>query len=252
MAGTAQTQNTQVFQAHSIQLAHRAFNLVIKYVFNEDKANRMSTNMSSSIMPSTNNDDKDAESKAWGRSMKSAVVFDLAYRDFDLAMQKEPKNLFILIWYAICVHWNTRYVTNSERIKILDAKATQLFGEAVSNCKVNVIAGNSRDRFLNRLFLPTASSATTSAITTMSNITSVISSFTLSKADILAIWAHVLHRESAYREGWIASIMLQSAVEKAQAAYELHPDKNNQYSSIFILWHKILIDQEKVITTLKS
>ena len=42
-------------------------------------------------------------------------------------------------------------------------------------------------------------------------------------------------------------MMLQSAVQKAQAAYELHPDKNNQYSSMFILWHKILVDQEKML-----
>ena len=186
------------------------------------------------------NADPDVDSKAWGRSMKSAVVFDLAYRDFELAVQKDSKNLFILIWYAICMYWNTRYVTNSEKIQVLDAKATELFGKAISNCKVKVITDNSRDSFLKRLFLPTSSSSISSTTTTMST-------FTLSEVDILATWADVLHRESRYREGWVASGMLQSAVEKAQAAYELHPDKNNQYSSTFILWHKILIDQEKLL-----
>ena len=38
-----------------------------------------------------NKRNQNGESKAWGRSMKSTVVFDLAYRDFDLALQKEPK-----------------------------------------------------------------------------------------------------------------------------------------------------------------
>ena len=242
MARITQPQKNQVFQTDSIQLAHRAFNLVSKYVFNEDNVADMSPNMSSSISSNRNNSNsnKDVESKAWGRSMKSAVVFELAYRDFELAVQKDSKNLFILIWYAICMYWNTRYAANSEKLQVLDAKATELFGKAISNCKVKVITDNTRDSFLKRLFLSTSSSSIPSITTTMS-------AFTLSKADILATWADVLHRESRYREGWVASVMLQSAVEKAQAAYELHPDKNNQYSSIFVLWHKILIDQEKLL-----
>ena len=64
---------------------------------------------------------------------------------------------------------------------------------------------------------------------------------------ILFAWAHTLHREAAFREGWSASQTIQQAVEKAQASYELNPDTNNHYSPIFLLWHKILADQEKVL-----
>lgn len=233
-----------------LQLAHRAFNLVGKYVFNEDNAT-MSTNTSSPSKSNRNNSkkNKDVESKAWGRSMKSTVVFDLAYRDFDLALQKDSTNLFILIWYATCIYWNTRYVTTNEKLQVLDAKAKMFFEKAISNCIVKIIANNSRDRILKSAFLPSSLSPVSSTATTMSNvnITSSLSSFTLSKADILFTWADVLHRESAYREGWNASIMLQSAVKKAQTAYEFSPDKNNQYSATFLLWHKILIDQEKLL-----
>ena len=117
MAGITRPQNNQVFQ-YSIQLAHRAFNLVSKYVFNEDNIATTSINMSLSIAANGKQNIADAESKAWGRSMKSAVVFDLAYRDFELAIQKDSNNLFILIWYAICVYWNTRYVRNSKKITL--------------------------------------------------------------------------------------------------------------------------------------
>ena len=61
-------------------IAQRAFNMVGKYVFNEDKH-------------SVSDNDSSAESTAWGRSMKSTVVFDLASRDFELSLQRDPKSL---------------------------------------------------------------------------------------------------------------------------------------------------------------
>ena len=235
-----------------LQIAQRAFNLVGKYVFNEDlqiasisysspQNNRMNNNNNNN----NNKRNQNVESKAWGRSMKSTVVFDLAYRDFDLALQKEPKNLCILIWYATCIYWNTRYVSTNEKKQLLDAKANMIFETTLSNCKLKVNANNSNGNNAH-MFLP-SSALSFSPNKKVSNSSIDFTSLALSKADILFIWADILHRESKHREGWNASIMLQKAVEKIQIAYELNPDTNKGYSSKFLLWHKILADQEQLL-----
>ena len=203
-------------------IAQRAFNMVGKYVFNEDKH-------------SVSDNDSSVESTAWGRSMKSTVVFDLASRDFELSLQRDPKSLTALLLYATCIYWNTRFVEGAEKKQLLDTKAGGLFERALNLCTLRSNPKNRNNNGPANIFPQSINTAMDA------------SERQLSKSDILFAWAHTLHREAAFREGWSASQTLQQAVEKAQASYELNPDTNNHYSPTFLLWHNILADQGKVL-----
>jgi hypothetical protein len=76
-----------------------------------------------------------------GDQMKSAVVFDLSVRDFELALQKEPLDANILIWYGQCMYWNTRFVHDHQKKQKLEESADGLFeralkGKSVTQAKV--------------------------------------------------------------------------------------------------------------------
>ena len=126
-------------------------------------------------------------------------------------------------------------VEGAEKKQLLDTKAGGLFECALNLCTLRSNPKNRNNNGPANIFPQPINTAMDA------------SERQLSKSDILFAWAHTLHREAAFREGWSASQTLQQAVEKAQASYELNPDTNNHYSPIFLLWHKILADQEKVL-----
>ena len=114
-----------------LMIAQRAFNMVGKYVFNEDKH-------------SVSDNDSSAESTAWGRSMKSTVVFDLASRDFELSLQRDPKSITALLLYATCileyaVRGGCREETTFRR------KSRGLFERALNLCTLRSSPNNRND-----------------------------------------------------------------------------------------------------------
>ena len=171
-----------------LMIAQRAFNMVGKFVFNEDEH-------------SVPGNGSSAESTAWGRSMKSTVVFDLAFRDFELSLQRDPKSPTALVLYATCIYWNTRFVEGIEKKQVLDAKAGGLFERALNMCTLRSTPNN-------------GNSGPANSFPQSINTAVDASEMQLSKCDILFAWAHTLHGEAAYREGWSASRTLQQAVEK--------------------------------------
>ena len=113
-----------------LMIAQRAFNMVGKFVFNEDEH-------------SVPGNGSSAESTAWGRSMKSTVVFDLAFRDFELSLQRDPKSPTALVLYATCTYWNTRFVEGIEEslLKYFPEWGPQFAATASGISKAIAVAG---------------------------------------------------------------------------------------------------------------
>ena len=108
-------------------IAARAFNMVKSFV---SKTDRLTQNNTGSTTGSETFD------SSLGDQLKSAVVFDLSVRDFELALQKEPLDSNILIWYGQCMYWNTRYVDDYNKVRALEESADALFDRALKGKNV--------------------------------------------------------------------------------------------------------------------
>ncbi len=101
-------------------IAERAFKMVNMFVSKAEKIKSKSHQADSGI----------------GDQMKSAVVFELCIRDFELALQKEPLDAKILVWYGKCVYWKTRFVSDHQEQKKLEELAESLFNRALKGKNV--------------------------------------------------------------------------------------------------------------------
>lgn len=65
------------------------------------------------------------------QDIKSSVVFDLAYQEFEKVIDKDPLFSKVLVWYARCLYWNTRYCDTGAPMRSLEERADTLFNQAL-------------------------------------------------------------------------------------------------------------------------